>query len=260
MRLALAIEYDGSAFCGWQIQSGVPTIQASLEGAISKMALHPVRVHAAGRTDSGVHAGCQIVHFDTDVLRPLSAWVRGVNNYLPKTISVLWAKEVNTNFHARFSAFARHYRYVLCSHPVRPSLLAGKVGWVHYPIDIQAMQKAATYLLGEHDFSSFRAAECQANSPIKNLTRLMIQQKDGLVICDFSANAFLHHMVRNMMGLLLYIGRQNMPPLWAKTVLEYRARTKAPPTFMPDGLYLTGVSYPDEFALKSQPLYRYGPW
>jgi tRNA pseudouridine38-40 synthase len=260
MRVALAIEYDGRSFCGWQAQPSLPTVQVTLENALAQMAGHPIRVHSAGRTDSRVHASRQIVHFDTTAHRPLTAWVRGVNSLLPDTVSVLWAKVVDEKFHARFSALARHYRYIVHTHPIRPTLLQGKVGWVHQPLDVTAMQDAANYLLGEHDFSSFRAAECQANSPIRVLSKLTLQVDKTLLICDFSANAFLHNMVRNIMGMLLEIGKHNVPPIWAKTVLDYRAREKAPATFMPDGLYLSGVTYPAEFALDSEPAPRYGLW
>lgn len=260
MRMALAIEYDGRPFCGWQAQPQVMTVQVVLETALAKMAGHPVRVHAAGRTDAGVHASRQIVHFDTVATRPITAWVRGVNSLLPHTISVLWAQEININFHARFSAIARHYRYIVHNHPIRPSLLQGKVGWVYQPLRVSAMQEAAQYLLGEQDFSSFRAAECQASSPIRTLNKLSICADRMLVIFDFSANAFLHNMVRNMMGTLLYIGRQEAPPIWAKTVLDYRTREKAPATFMPDGLYLSGVTYPSKYKIDSEPAPRYGWW
>lgn len=261
MRVALAVEYDGRSFCGWQSQPNVPTVQVALENAVSKMAGHPVRVHAAGRTDAGVHASQQIVHFDTEVSRPLTAWVRGVNSFLPRSISVLWSRLMDESFHARFTAIARHYRYVLLNHPIRPSLLAGRVGWLHQPLDIPAMQEAAGYLLGEHDFSSFRAAECQAATPVRTLYKLDIYTECSLVICDFSANAFLHNMVRNIMGTLLHIGKHNQSIQWVKTLLAYRDRQKAPPTFMPDGLYLSGVSYPPQFALAaSEPSPRYGFW
>ena len=260
MRVALAVEYDGRFFYGWQAQPMLPTVQVTLEKAIEQMAGHAVRVHAAGRTDAGVHASRQIVHFDTTAHRPLTAWVRGVNSILPATISVLWAKVVNEDFHARFTALARHYRYIVHTHPIRPVLLQGKVGWVHQSLNISAMQEAATYLLGEHDFSSFRAAECQASSPIKTLHKLSICADNTLLICDFSANAFLHNMVRNIMGMLVEIGKQNLSPTGAKIVLEERRREKAPATFMPDGLYLSGVTYPAEFLLDSEPAPRYSWW
>lgn len=257
-RIALGVEYDGRAFFGWQVQPEVVTVQAELESALSRMAAHKVRVHAAGRTDSGVHGAMQVVHFDTDAKRPLTAWVRGVNGFLPSGIAVLWAQEVPDSFHARFSAMARHYRYLLINHPVRPGLWAGRMGWVHQPLDLAAMREAANLLLGEHDFSSFRAAECQAKSPVKTLSRLEIVQEGNLLICDFSANAFLHHMVRNLMGALLDVAKGNESPAWMLELLARRNRSAASPTFMPDGLYLAGVSYPPEYGLPSEPLPRHG--
>ena len=257
-RYALAIEYDGCDFSGWQVQPKLQTVQGEVERAIARMAGHEVRVHAAGRTDAGVHASRQIVHFDTHVLRPITAWVRGVNSFLPSGVAVLWAKEVPNHFHARFVATARHYRYLLLRHPVRPSLQAGRVGWIHYDVDVNKMRRAAQFLLGEHDFSSFRAAECQALSPIKFLQRIEISEQGNILCFDFSAGAFLHHMVRNMMGALLYIGKGNIEPEWMAWLLAQKNRKSAPPTFMPDGLYLTGVTYPAEFALPTEPEYRYG--
>lgn len=260
MRIVLAVEYDGAKFCGWQIQPNLPTVQAALEVAVAHIAGHFVRIHAAGRTDAGVHASKQILHFDTVAVRPLSAWVNGVNNALPSAIRVLWAKVVEEIFHARFSALARHYRYILHLHRIQPALLKGKVGWVHYELELDRMIQAAQYLIGEHDFSSFRAAECQAASPIKILHKLAISRENQLWVFDFSANAFLHNMVRNMMGALLYIGRKKAEPDWMKTVLSYRSREKAPPTFMPDGLYLSGVTYPEKYKLDTEPSPRYGWW
>lgn len=257
-RIVIGLEYDGRAFCGWQIQPQVATVQAALEQALSKMAGHPVRAHAAGRTDTGVHGAMQVAHFDTTAQRPLTAWVRGVNSFLPSEISVLWAKEVPDVFHSRFSAMARHYRYLLLNHPVRPALWAGRVGWIHQPLDLDAMRKAGRLLLGEHDFSSFRAAECQAKTPVKILNQLEIHGDDRLIQCDFSANAFLHHMVRNIMGALLHVAKGNESPQWITRLLAVQDRSVAPPTFMPDGLYLAGVSYPAEFELPSMPSPRYG--
>lgn len=257
-RYALGVEYDGRQFNGWQIQPDRPTVQQVLENAVGKMAGHAVRVHAAGRTDAGVHATGQVVHFDSEATRPLTAWVRGVNSFLPEGVAVTWSRQVSDGFHARFLASARHYRYLVLNHPVRPALLAGRVGWVHQELDVQAMQIAADLLLGEHDFSSFRAAECQAPSPVKIMRSIRIS-RDGCLLCfDFSASAFLHHMVRNIMGALLHVGKGNQPPGWMTEVLGWRDRSLAPPTFMPDGLYLSGVSYPPEFALPSEPEPRYG--
>ncbi|KPC52752.1 tRNA pseudouridine(38-40) synthase TruA [Amantichitinum ursilacus] len=258
MKYALAIEYDGRAFCGWQVQPDQLTVQGALEYAVSRMAGEPIRVHAAGRTDTGVHASGQIAHFDTDVKRPLTAWVRGVNSFLPDGVAVRWAQEVPDAFHARFCATSRHYRYLLLNHPVRPALLAGRVGWIHNELDVDAMRAAARLLLGTHDFSSFRAAECQAKTPVKTMKRVDINAMGTLWAIDFEADAFLHHMVRNLMGALLHIGKGNESPEWILHMIALRDRTVAPPTFMPDGLYLAGVSYPAEFGLASEPDPRYG--
>lgn len=257
-RYALAIEYDGRDFSGWQVQPQMQTVQGELERAIARMAGHDVRVHAAGRTDAGVHAIRQIIHFDSPVNRPITAWVRGVNSFLPSGVAVLWAQEVPQHFHARFVATARHYRYLLLRHPVRPSLQAGRVGWVHYDLNVDAMREASQFLLGEHDFSSFRAAECQALSPVKLLQRIQIIEQGNMLCFDFSATAFLHHMVRNMMGAMLHIGKGKDSPEWMAWLLAQKNRKTAPPTFMPDGLYLTGVTYPAEFGLPTEPEYRYG--
>lgn len=257
MRIAIGIEYDGQAFCGWQAQPSGLSVQDALEAAISRMAGCPVRLHAAGRTDAGVHACLQVAHFDTDVERPLTAWVRGVNSFLPKGVAVLWSKAVPEAFHARFSAMARHYRYLLLNHPVRPALLSGRVGWHHSPLDIDAMQAAARLLIGEFDYSSFRSSECQAASPVKTITRFTLRREADLLICDVSAGGFLHHMVRNLMGTLVHIGRGNAAPEWIVDLLNARDRTIAPPTFMPDGLYFAGVSYPPAFGIASEPSFRH---
>lgn len=257
MRIAIGIEYDGRAFCGWQSQPSGLAVQDALETAIASMADQPARLHAAGRTDTGVHAAMQVAHFDTDANRPITAWVRGVNSYLPSGIAVLWAKEVPADFHARFSAMRRHYRYLLLNHPVRPALLAGRIGWHHAPLDLAAMQQAAALMLGEHDFSSFRSSECQAASPVKTLTRFELRREGDLIIADLSAGGFLHHMVRNLMGALVHIGKGNAEPGWMVELLAKRDRTVAPPTFMPDGLYFAGVSYPDTFSIASEPAFRH---
>ena len=243
MRIALALEYDGGGFCGWQSQPSGCGIQDKLEQALLVMAGHTLRVTAAGRTDTGVHALCQIVHFDTETMRPMGAWVRGVNAHLPKSLRVLWAQEVDGLFHARFDAERRSYQYLLANQPVAPAILAGKTGWFHLPLNVQAMQTAAAYLVGEHDFSAFRAAECQAKSPVKQLYRAQIRQLGSNLLFDFCANAFLHHQVRNMVGALVYVGKGNYSPEFMSTLLQSRDRTKSPPTFSPEGLYLTGVKY-----------------
>jgi len=249
MRIALGLEYDGSQFLGWQSQAQKNTVQDVLQAALGRVADEHIVVVAAGRTDSGVHALEQVVHFDTNVVRPLSAWVRGVNTHLPKSIAVLWAHIVPDEFHARFSAQARSYRYLLINRPVRSAVQYGKVGWFHAPLDIEQMREATHYLLGEHDFSSFRAAECQAKSPIKNLQKFDITRKEDMIIFELTAGAFLHHMVRNIIGSLVYVGKGKHPPEWLKEVLESRNRKFAAPTFSPDGLYLCGVSYDAKWQL-----------
>ncbi|MDP1525136.1 MAG: tRNA pseudouridine(38-40) synthase TruA [Rhodocyclaceae bacterium] len=243
MRIALGLEYDGKAFSGWQSQPDCPTVQDALESALKQIACGPVRTHCAGRTDAGVHALAQVVHFDVAVQRPLSAWVRGVNALLPPAVAVRWATEVPTEFHARFSAQARRYRYILLNRCERPGILAGKVGWCHQPLDEGAMQVAADCLLGEHDFSSFRDAQCQAKSPVKTLYELNLIREGDCFLFDFHANAFLHHMVRNIVGALVYVGMGRQTPEWLPELLAACDRRRAAPTFAPDGLYLSGVDY-----------------
>lgn len=249
MRIALGLEYDGQAFCGWQSQPGGGGVQDALEAALAALAGVPLRVHCAGRTDAGVHGAIQVVHFDTEVVRPTSAWVRGTNSFLPDTVAVRWAQPVDDRFHARFSACGRAYRYVLLNRPVRPALLAGRVGWHHIPLDVAAMQAGAASLLGRHDFSSFRAAQCQAASPVRCLTQADVRRAGDFIIFEFAANGFLHHMVRNLVGALVYVGKGAQAPEWIATLLEARDRTQGAPTFAAAGLYLVGVDYPDEFGL-----------
>lgn len=249
MRIALGVEYDGSGYHGWQSQPHAANVQDILQHALSGIAGETISVLAAGRTDSGVHALEQVVHFDTTVCRPLSAWVRGTNALLPKDIAVLWAHPVPDIFHARFSARARSYRYILINRPVRSALHHGKVGWFHAPLELSAMQAAAQYLLGEHDFSAFRSAECQAKSPVKMLMRLDVRQQGDTFFFDFTADAFLHHMVRNIVGSLLYVGKGKYPPAWLRQVLESRSREAAAPTFAPDGLYLRHIHYDLQWGL-----------
>ncbi|HEY1182406.1 MAG TPA: tRNA pseudouridine(38-40) synthase TruA [Rhodocyclaceae bacterium] len=248
-RIALGIEYDGSAFNGWQSQPDGRTVQDALEAALSTVAAAPVRVHCAGRTDAGVHALCQVAHFDTTAARPDTAWVRGVNANLPTTVAVRWAQPVSEDFHARFSAQGRRYRYVLLNRPQRPALWARYAGWHHLPLDAAAMQAAARLWLGEHDFSAFRAAECQAKSPIKTLYRADVQRQGDWLIFDFHASAFLHHMVRNLVGTLVYVGKRAHPPAWAAEVLASASRDVAAPTFSAAGLYFAGVDYDASFGL-----------
>jgi tRNA pseudouridine38-40 synthase len=249
MRIALGVEYDGSQFFGWQSQTGGHTVQDALQAALSSIAGEPIAIIAAGRTDAGVHALEQVVHFETSVERPLSAWVRGVNALLPKSVAVLWAHHVPEEFHARFSAQARSYQYVLINRPSRSAVHHGKVGWFHMPLDVIAMREAAQYLLGEHDFTSFRSSQCQAKTPLKNLAQLDIRQQGDTLIFELTANAFLHHMVRNILGCLLYVGKGKHPPQWLREVLEGRDRKFAAPTFTPDGLYLRHITYDTKWGL-----------
>ncbi|STZ75336.1 tRNA pseudouridine(38-40) synthase TruA [Bergeriella denitrificans] len=254
-RWALTVSYDGSRFFGWQKQAdALPTVQEALETALAKIACEPVAVTVAGRTDTGVHATAQVVHFDTAADRQAQAWIRGVNAHLPEGVAVWQAQPVAPHFHARFDAYGRHYRYLLQSAPVRSPLLAGRAGWTHYPLDVPAMQQAAKLLEGEHDFSSFRAAQCQAKSPVKTLYRAEVSGSGSWIKLDLHGNAFLHHMVRNIMGALVYVGSGRLSVVGFEALLAEKSRLKAPPTFMPDGLYLTGVDYPPEFGIARPPL------
>jgi tRNA pseudouridine38-40 synthase len=243
MKIAIGIEYNGSQFHGWQSQPSGNTVQDQLERALSSVAGERVRLFAAGRTDTGVHAMAQVAHFASSAVRPLSAWVRGVNALLPHTVAVQWAVPVAEDFHARYSAVFRTYHYVLYNHPVRPALLHGKVGWYHQPLDPVAMRSAAAHLAGEHDFSAFRSSQCQAKSPVRALRACTIKQGGAHFRFEFTANGFLHHMVRNIVGCLVYVGKGKHPPVWLKEVLENRDRRLAAPTFSPDGLYLVAVEY-----------------
>jgi tRNA pseudouridine38-40 synthase len=243
VRIALGLEYDGRPFHGWQRQKDLPTVQEALEEALSRIADHPVGTYCAGRTDVGVHASNQVIHFDTTARRPLNAWVRGVNRFLPPAVAVRWAKEVDETFHARYLACRRRYRYLLLNRSQRPGLWAGRVGWFHAPLELSPMREAARCLLGWHDFSTFRASECQAKTPLKLLTCAEIRQEGDIFVFDFEANAFLHHMVRNLVGSLVYVGKGIWPPKRLKTALEGRDRSLAAMTFSPDGLYFQGPLY-----------------
>jgi tRNA pseudouridine38-40 synthase len=250
-RLALCIEYDGSAFHGWQAQSDprLPTVQESLEKALGRVADHPVRVHCAGRTDTGVHASGQVVHFDTASIRPLKAWIQGVNSLLPPQIAVLDALQVPAEFHARFSALSRRYRYRISNRPVRPAINAGILTHCHIPLDERAMHEAGQLLLGERDFTSFRGAGCQSNTPMRNVMSLVVSRQGEEVLIDIEANAFLLHMVRNVAGVLMVIGEGRQPPSWAGEVLAARDRTVAASTAPANGLCLVEVRYPAHFNL-----------
>jgi tRNA pseudouridine38-40 synthase len=251
MRIVLGIEYDGTSYCGWQSQPNGCGVQDALEAAIFSIAQHPIRVHAAGRTDTGVHASMQVVHFDTTTNRPESAWLRGVNAWLPKTVRVLWSKAVTDDFHARFSAQLRSYQYLLINHSVAPAILATRAGWYHLPLNLKAMQEGANYLIGEHDFSAFRASECQAKTSVRTLYKASVEQYENKFIFKFTANAFLQHQVRNMLGALIYVGNGKNPPIFIRNLLAKHDRTISPPTFSANGLYLTGVTYDKVWQLPS---------
>ncbi len=253
-RIALCVRYDGARYHGWQVQEELSTVQLQVEKALSLVANHRVTVTCAGRTDARVHASAQVIHFDTDAERSDHAWVFGANSNLPSDISVLWAKPVEKNFHARFSATARRYRYVLYNHDVKPAILRHAVGWWYKPLDEKRMQEAGNYLLGEHDFSSFRGSGCQSKSPIRTMSLLDIRRSGRMLILEVQANAFLLHMVRNIAGMLVAIGSGEKPIEWAKEVLEAQDRRTAGVTISPNGLYLVEVTYPPEFKLPRVPL------
>lgn len=278
-RIVLGVEYDGGPWQGWQTQRHGQTVQDVLEAALQRFALQPLPVICAGRTDSGVHALEQVVHFDTPVIRDVASWVRGVNAFLPASVAVRWACEVlrqanqaapqaaapapyarEDGFHARFSATARTYHYVLHNHPVRSPLLRGRAGWVFRPLSLAPMLDAARHLVGTHDFSAFRSIECQARSPVRSMHSLDIVQSGQMFIFTLHANAFLHHMVRNIVGSLIAVGQGKRQPAWLAEVLAQRDRSKAAPTFMPDGLYLARVDYPAEWQLPQAALQHGWPW
>jgi tRNA pseudouridine38-40 synthase len=243
MRIALGIEYEGSGFCGWQTQPAGCAVQDCVEAALAQIAGTPISTVCAGRTDSGVHGLAQVVHFDCAVVRPQTAWVRGVNALLPSAVAVTWARSVSDDFHARFSATARRYRYVLLNHAVRPAADHARAGWYHGPLDVAAMRAAAGGLVGEHDFTSFRSSECQARSPVRRMNELSIARHGAYVMFDFCANGFLHHMVRNIVGSLIYVGKGRYDARWMGTLLAARDRALGAPTADAAGLYLSGVEY-----------------
>jgi tRNA pseudouridine38-40 synthase len=244
MRIALGLEYDGESFHGWQTQPDDSGVQDALEHALGAVAGARTCAVAAGRTDAGAHATLQVVHFDTDAVRPDAAWVRGTNAHLPQTIAVRWSLPIGPDFHARFAAQGRHYTYLLLNRPVRPGLLRNRVGWYHRPLAVEAMCRAAATLLGNHDFSAFRAAECQAKTPVRTLDRLDIAREDDVIRFDLHADAYLQHMVRNIVGALVFVGAGRQTPEWMRELLESRDRRRGAPTFAASGLYLTGVDYP----------------
>ena len=245
MRIALGLEYDGSRFHGFERQPARRTIQGEVEEALTRIAASPVRVICAGRTDAGVHALGQVVHFDTGASRPAHAWVRGTNTYLSSDVTVLWARFVDKDFHARFLALRRRYRYVIVNRSTRPALLAGRAAWEHRRLDARLMQLGAQHLAGEHDFSSFRAAGCQARHPVRRVQRIEVLRIGEKIVIDVHANAFLQHMVRNIAGTLMAVGSGKHDPVWVASVLAARDRKSGGVTAPPGGLYLVGVDYPE---------------
>jgi len=249
MRIAAGVEYDGSGFHGWQRQLQVETVQGCVEAALSRVADHPVTVFCAGRTDTGVNAVGQTIHFDSQAPRSMRAWVMGGNINLPPGICLLWAKPIGEEFHARFSALARSYQYTILNRPSRAALGFSQLTWECRPLEVKRMQAAALHLLGEHDFNAYRALACQAKSPVRTLHRLDVQRHGERIVLSLTANGFLHHMVRNIAGVLITIGRGERDPRWAKQVLEGRDRTQGGVTAHPNGLCFMGVEYPDHFGL-----------
>lgn len=249
MRIAMGVEYDGRAYCGWQHQDHSPSVQEQVQKALSVVADETVRVHAAGRTDTGVHALGQVLHFDTQAQRRDRSWVFGGNANLPADIVFTWARPVDDDFHARFRAVARRYRYVILNRPVRPSVLAWRVAWDYRPLDLAAMQAGARHLLGEHDFSAYRAVACQARSPVREVQELTVSARNDLLLIDIQANGFLHHMVRNIAGVLMTIGAGERHPDWSREVLAGRDRALGGVTAPACGLYFMDALYPRQFAI-----------
>jgi tRNA pseudouridine38-40 synthase len=249
MRIALGIEYDGHLYYGWQAQEGLLTVQGQLQTALSIIANEPIQVFCAGRTDAGVHATGQVIHFETNAQRAVHAWTLGTNSHLPSSIAVRWVKAVDDNFHARFTATARCYRYVIYNHQLRPAILAGRTTWYQRPLDITVMQQASSALLGEQDFTSFRSSQCESRTPMRNVHKVEVTRHGNLVIIEIAANAFLHHMVRNIAGVLMHIGARLVPPSAMQEILAAKDRKQAFETAAPSGLYLTDVTYPDHYEI-----------
>ena len=253
-RIALAVEYDGSRYHGWQTQQpGVATVQPELESALSRVANHPVTVVCAGRTDTGVHATAQVVHFDSDADREMKSWVFGANANLPPDIAVHWAAPVPGDFHARFSARARTYRYVILNEPVRPALFGRQVTWNYRPLDVERMRAALPALEGRHDFTSYRSVHCQAKTPVRTIENIRLHRQGQLLVLEVRADAFLMHMVRNIAGVLMHIGAGRARPEWAAEVLAARDRRRGGVTAPPWGLYLVEIEYPEHFGLPRMP-------
>ena len=251
-RYALGIEYDGRGFHGWQAQREDPSVQLCLENALAVVADHSLRVICAGRTDTGVHARCQVVHFDSEAKRSERQWVLGLNSNLPATACVLWVRPVDAEFHARFCAFERHYQYTILNRWIRPALRAGQVAWCPRPLDAEKMHEAATALLGEHDFSAFRSAGCKARHAVREIRHISVRRAQDDVVLDIAANGFLYHMVRNIVGSLLDIGKGEKPVAWLAELLQARDRKLAGVTAPPDGLCFLAARYPDSFGLPRQ--------
>lgn len=247
MRVAAIVEYEGTDFFGWQLQDGVRSVQAEVERVLSEIANEPIRVITAGRTDTGVHATGQVIHFDTSAERSNYSWLRGANTLLSNDVALRWVDRVPDDFHARFNATGRWYHYVILNRSSRPALFRGRATHEYRPLDAGRMQQGANFLVGEHDFSSYRAAHCQAKSPVRVLRQLSVQRKGNFVHIEAYANAFLHHMVRNLAGVLIAIGAGEQEPIWAHEVLQARDRTQGGVTARPDGLYLTRIEYPEHF-------------
>lgn len=249
MRIALGVEYDGSPFHGWQDQPGLYTVQGCLTKALSMVANHEIQIHCAGRTDTGVHATGQVVHFDSDANRTPKSWMYGCNSHMPNSIVIKWVQEVPDHFHARHSATARRYRYIIDNHSMRPAIWRNCVSWHYRPLDHHFMHEAAQRLLGEQDFSSFRSSQCQSESPMRNIKAISVERHGDFVVMDVTANAFLHHMVRNIAGCLMTIGSGKQPMTWLSEVLAAKDRRLGAETAPPYGLYLVKVFYPDEFEI-----------
>lgn len=249
MKIALGVEYNGHGYHGWQSQQNLLTVQGCLEEALSKIADECIITHCAGRTDAGVHATGQVVHFETQAVRNMRAWLLGTNTHLPPTIAVRWAQIVEDGFHARHTAMARQYRYMIFNHTSRPALLTSRVTWNYDVLNIATMQAASRYLIGELDFSSFRSSECESKTPMRNVTKIAIDRIDDYIIIEIEANAFLHHMVRNIVGALMRVGAGYEEPEWIQDVLLAKDRRKAAETAAASGLYLTRVSYPEVYKI-----------
>lgn len=247
MRIVAILEYDGTAFCGWQWQDGVRTVQDVVEQALSTVADENIRAITAGRTDTGVHACAQVIHFDTSSIRDERSWLRGANSNLPADVAVRWVGQRDDEFHARFSATGRRYHYIILNRPMKPTYLAGKVTWDYRELDERRMQKAARHLVGKHDFNAYRSVHCQAKSPVKEIRELNVYRSGSFIHIEAYADAFLHHMVRNIAGVLMAIGAGEQDHYWAKEVLEARDRTLGGVTAPPDGLYLAAIEYPERF-------------